>query len=136
MTFQRCALSCVVMLMLASLPLVATAAEAGAGAPASDRGAFESGCTAFALCWDGSRVTCSGTSTCSAQDRVCPDISGWVSCDGTKHHCESCKGIDSECPEAGWQCVTDSDCRVPPDQDGCADCECYGGLCACPYWSF
>jgi len=133
MNVQRCVICCVAMVMIISMPWVATAAEAGA--PGADQGAFESGCTAFARCWDGCRISCSGTSSCTAQDRVCPDISGWVSCDGSTTYCGPCKGIDSDCPEAGQQCSSDSDCMPPPTQLGCADCECYGGLCACPYWS-
>jgi hypothetical protein len=131
MTVQRFAYCCVATVILIGLPWVAVSAEAGSSA--ADGAATESGCTAFARCWDGSRVSCVGVSTCTAQDRVCPEIRGWVSCDGSKTYCERCKGTDSECPEAGLQCVTDSDCFPPPTQLGCADCECFGGLCACPY---
>lgn len=131
MTFQRCAIFCVAIAVVLSLPCFATIAEAGS--PTADRGEMESGCTAFARCWDGSRISCSGTSNCSAQDRACPSINGWVSCDGSTIYCGPCKGIDSDCPEAGRQCVTDADCVSPPTQLGCPDCECVGSLCACPY---
>jgi hypothetical protein len=62
-----------------------------------------------ATCWDGTTVSCSGT-TCNAQDEICSsNIPGYVTCGGQSYYCTT------PCPPLiGCQPGTD---RVEPD--GC-----------------
>jgi hypothetical protein len=91
-------------------------------------------------CWDGSQVSCSGT-TCNVVDSSCPSIRGYVKCGTTTKNCPICP-IEI-CSVIGVSCSYDSTCR-PPTEPACSDCFCpgyerfdqteviYPGKCYCP----
>jgi hypothetical protein len=118
-------------MILGAAMLVASAAVA-----ADDIGgrAPESGCNAFAVCQDGSMVTCSGSGTCTGVDAACPLRTGYVVCDGVTTSCPACRTVQL-CKLEGQPCLDNADCR-----DGrivCASCWCVSppeaiGICICP----
>lgn len=61
--------------------------------------------TCYANCWDGSTVTCSGT-TCSGIDSNCSaGERGRVICDGTPVKCPKCPASPPDCSSLEAQCA-------------------------------
>lgn len=58
------------------------------------RGGPDANCTASADCYNGSTVSCSGSSSCFAYDANCPSSRGYVQCDGARQYCPSCPPTD------------------------------------------
>lgn len=101
-------------------PAALTVAKS-AGAPTPD-----SICTATAWCNDGSTVSCSGNSTCSATDANCPSTRGSVTCDGSTTYCAaSCPGQCNGAP----QCSSSKQCWTYCGGPGYGVCS--NGCCYC-----
>lgn len=60
-------------------------------------------CEAIAECWDGSTVTCTGESTCSAEDSDCDPnlVRGYCEADGVRKYCPPCEDCQAtvQCPD-------------------------------------
>ncbi len=64
----------------------------------ADRGGnSRSSCTASATCYNGSTISCSGTTSCTAQDANCPTSRGYVNCGSGTQYCPACPG-SGPCP--------------------------------------
>jgi hypothetical protein len=90
--------------------------------------------TCIADCWDGSTVTCDGSS-CSAQDSDCEDeVRGqcWGTSSGTKY-CPVCEGCSAECQDGSSVTCIGSSCNATdwscPSERG----QCYGSTSGTKY---
>jgi len=136
MKYFRSALLCSIILGVALLVAsAATAADASAGVAPEGGGAFvpKSGCNAFAVCHDGSTVSCSGSGTCTGVDAACPRKRGYVVCDGVTTSCPACPAL--ACGLEGDPCYDTQECR--DGSSACSTCWCIVpvdqvGVCICP----
>lgn len=83
-------------------------------------------CSASAVCWDGSTISCSSLSAfggCSSGNHDCSvPRDGWVRCGSTFKSCGGCPGGTGACTQ-GASCNSGVDCG--------ADGQCAGGTCHC-----
>lgn len=81
--------------------------QLAAARPVSD---LKSACTATAQCASGT-VSCSGNSTCTAQDRNCAvPTSGKVTCDGVTTWCSTACTVCDQCAATG-DCIKCCQCE-------------------------
>ncbi|HMB53263.1 MAG TPA: hypothetical protein VKU40_08100 [Thermoanaerobaculia bacterium] len=88
-------------------------------------------CNATANCGSQPQVMCSGNSSCSSQDRACPGINGWVTCDGVTTVCTHNQSCLDGCA-ADWEaCVAQcppgilNPCRIAcSEARGACHCNC------------
>lgn len=81
---------------------------------------LDSECNATAVCENGTTVSCSGSSTCSAVDRDCANyVEGRVTCDGVTTSCPT------TCPEPicyPWETWWCCQCRRGGSEFACCVC--------------
>ncbi len=93
----------------------------------SSAGIAPGSCSASAVCWDGSTITCWSLSAfggCSSGNHDCSvPRDGWVRCGSTFKSCPGgCPTGSGECTQ-GASCISGIDCG--------ADGQCAGGTCQC-----
>lgn len=86
-----------------------------------EKGRTESACSAQVTCWNGSQISCSGSSTCTATDGSCPLSRGRITCDGTTTYCPYCP--PGQCPYDEEPCLSDGMCRGSSEPP-CSHCYC------------
>jgi hypothetical protein len=94
-------------------------------------GASSVACNATATC--GSfypNVSCSGNSSCTSKDRSCPNVYGWVNCDGNITNCavnqpcvENCNAARESCLSGCPPLPPGNPCRIAC-QEASLDCTC------------
>jgi hypothetical protein len=96
------------------------------------QGATPRACTATATCGNEPSVMCSGTSSCTSKDRTCPNVSGWVDCDGNKTNCAVNGPCEAACEATRASCLAAcppgplNPCRLGCHEDWMAcNCDCY-----------
>jgi len=137
-------MSCALLCVIGCAASTVVAAETVTAVDQSDAEQVLGQCDAYADCYDGSVVSCTGASYCTYVDSSCPVQRGYVECDGVKTYCPSCP--IEECVMDGKKCGSDANCR-PSFLPECKYCVCSLmeasgselaseaasiGLCLCP----
>jgi len=93
------------------------------------QGAMPRACTATATCGNEPSVMCSGNSSCTLKNRTCPNVSGWVKCDGNYTYCAVNSSCEAACDAARDTCFAGcppgplNPCRLACQEDW-MDCRC------------